>query len=98
MRRYKIPSGCKLPHRPCCADCKDRACEVRCLNSPERCGCYWEEPEPSPKRARRSKIDRKELLRLHKLGLLQRDIAARMGCSVAMVSATLREMGVRRYG
>lgn len=97
MRRCKIASCCKLAHHPCCADCKDKTCTVRCWNSPECCGC-WEDSSPVSKRSRKSKIDRQELLRLHGQGLLQREIAQRVGCSASSVSAALRKMGVRRYG
>lgn len=102
MRQCKIASCCKLSHHPCCKDCKEHTCTNRCLNSPKRCGCWWEsapphEASPNPRKGK-SKIDRQELLRLHDLGLLQREIAERVGCSASMVSATLRKMGVRRYG
>lgn len=99
MRRCKIPAGCKLPHHPCCADCKDKACKARCWNSPNRCGCWENAPgSKGPIRERKSKLDTEELLRLHKQGLLQREIALRLGCSSSTVSAALRKMGVNRYG
>ena len=92
MRQCRISSCCKLAHHPCCADCKDRTCTARCLNSPERCGCWWDTA------LRPSKIDRDKVLRLHNQGLLQKEIARRLRCSTSSVSAILWEMGVRSRG
>lgn len=97
MRQCRIASVCRLAHHPCCADCKDRTCDRRCWNSPERCGC-WVESGPSQAKVRQTKVDRQKLLRLHKQGLLQKDIARRLGCSPSTVSAALRGMGVKQYG
>ncbi len=104
MRQCRIASCCKLAHHPCCVDCKNRACESRCMNSPERCGCCENnyaprrKAAPPAKHSYTGKIDREELLRLNNLGLRQREIAPRLGCSASRVSAILRDMGVRRYG
>lgn len=97
MRQCKIASGCKLAHHPCCADCRDRTCDRRCWNSPDRCGC-WVEDSPSRAKVRQTKIDRQKLLRLHKQGLLQKEIAQRLGCSPSTVSAALRELEVTGHG
>lgn len=96
MRQCRIASCCKLAHHPCCADCKDKTCQVRCQNSPERCGC-WEDYAPRTYRPRKSKIDHQELLRLHGQGLTQREIAKKLGCAPSLVAYTLRKMGVSRY-
>lgn len=98
MRMCKIASVCKIPCHPCCVDCKVKSCEARCLNSPELCGCWEESAPPRKAKPRKSKIDSQELLRLHKQGLLQREIAKRLGCSAGSVSTALRSMGVKRYG
>lgn len=96
MRRCKIAACCPLAHHPCCADCKDKTCQTRCWNSPERCKC-WEEWTPI-RAPRKSKVDVELLLALHDQGLLQRDIADRLGCSTSTVSSVLRKQGVKRYG
>lgn len=101
MRRCKIPTGCKLPARPCCADCGDKTCTARCWNSPERCGCWTEfssSPAEDARRGGKSKLDAQKLLSLHEQGLSQREIAQRLGCGKSSVSATLRKLGVKRYG
>lgn len=95
MRICKIAVGCRQLSHPCCADCGDKTCQARCLNSPSRCGCC---DNGLPKRTRRSKIDDEQLLALSHKGLLQRDIANILGCSAANVSARLRRLGVTRYG
>lgn len=101
MRHCKIaPPSCTRPGAPCCADCKDKACPSRCLNNPGHCGC-WEGAPPvrlSGGKKRTSQLRTDKMLELHKQGLLQREIAQRMGCSVSTVSAALRKMGVKRYG
>lgn len=100
MRQCKIPSGCKLPAHPCCADCKE-TCEARCLNSPKRCGCWAVVPVPQSgggSHGRKSALDLERLLILHDQGLLQREIAQSLGCSTSSVSAALRKLGVKRYG
>ncbi len=101
MRRCKIPTGCKLPHHPCCADCKDKTCTARCWNSPERCGCWADSPEPKAEAARPgrpTKIDAQEVLHLYQQGLLQFQIAQRLECNPNTVSRILRKLGVKRYG
>lgn len=99
MRRCKIPTGCKLPEHPCCADCGDKACTARCWNSPERCGCWMDDQTPKAMpRGRKPKFDRQELLSLHKQQLSQREIAQRMSCGKSTVNAALRKLGVKRYG
>ncbi len=97
MRRCKIPTGCKLPSRPCCADCGDKTCAARCQNRPERCGC-WTDEAKNPHRGGRRKVDPQELLNLHKQQLSQREIAQRMGCGKSTVNAALRKLEVKRYG
>ena len=91
MRRCKTaPPRCRQPGKPCCADCQDKTCQDRCWNDPKRCGCWDEGPLPK-KRERETRLDRAEIYRLHGQGLLQREIAARLGCSNSSVSAVLRE-------
>lgn len=101
MRRCKIPTGCKLPHHPCCADCKDKTCTARCWNSPERCGC-WEDSATVYLKAvrpgRPAKVDPQEVLPLHRQGLLQFQIAMRLGCAPATVSRILKKLGVIGHG
>lgn len=43
----------------------------------------------------KTEIDETELLRLHRTGLLQREIAARFGCSQTTVGNRLRRLGIR---
>lgn len=43
-------------------------------------------------------MDREEIVRLYKSGLLQYQIASRLKCSTSGVSAVLKEMGVARCG
>lgn len=89
MRRCKIePPSCKGYGQPCCKSCPDELCEARCLNDPQWCGCWEEGPPP---RERRDKLDREAIFRLHSQGLLQREIAAWLGCSKSGMSAVLRE-------
>lgn len=100
MKRCKIPSGCKLPHRPCCADCEDKTCEKRCWNSPERCGC-WTEVSPDAqdkKQGRPHKFDWDEIKQLYQRGVPMVGIAARIGASVSTVETALKKMGVKRRG
>lgn len=101
MRHCKIPTGCKLPHHPCCADCKDKTCTARCWNSPSRCGCWEDSPDPKSKASHpglRSKINTQEVLSLHRQGLLQFQIAMRLECAPATVSRILRKLGVTGHG
>lgn len=101
MRRCKIPTDCKLQSRPCCADCKDKTCEARCWNSPNRCGCWEDSPEPQSKATqpgRRAKIDAQEVLALYRQGLLQFQIAQRLECNPNTVSRILRKLGVTGHG
>lgn len=96
MKRCKIPSGCKLPHRPCCADCEDKTCEKRCWNSPERCRC-WEETPP-PRQGRGRTYDWEEIARLHREGLSNVEIAGRVGAAPQTVSSILKKLGVSSHG
>lgn len=101
MRRCKIPTGCKLPHHPCCADCGDKTCTARCWNSPNRCGCWENSSVPqseTTKPGRPTKIDAQEVLALYHQGLLQYQIAMRLGCNPNTVSRILRKLGVTRNG
>lgn len=91
MKRCKIaPPSCKQPGQPCCKSCSDKLCGARCLNDPKWCFCWDEGPLPR-NRERRTKLDRAEIFRLHNQGLLQREIAERLGCSQSGVSAVLLE-------
>ena len=102
MKRCKIapgPGACKQPGGPCCKDCASKPCQSRCLNDPKWCGCWSDEPcrghwPPPKKRGSKPKLDRDKIVRLYKSGLLQREVASRLGCSVSGVSAVLKEMGV----
>ena len=102
MRRCKTalgPDTCRQPGKPCCKDCADKTCQARCLNDPKRCGCWEETPDQSSrKRGRVLGLDRDEIVRLYKTGMLQYQIALRLGCSTYGVSQVLREMGVSRRG
>ena len=100
MRRCQIaPSSCIRLDRLCCVDCTDKICQTRCLNAPERCGCWENVPDPSPgKCGRKQELDRNEVVRLYNEGLLQYQIALRLKCSTTTVSAILKEMGVVRRG
>ena len=102
MRLCKIapgPGACKQPRRPCCKDCAGKTCQSRCLNDPKWCGCWEDDPEPPLReRGRKPELDRKEIARLYKYGLLQYQIASQLGCSTSGVSKVLQEMGVTRRG
>ena len=92
MKWCKIaPGKCKRPGGPCCKDCANKACQVRCLNDPKWCGCFWED-KPLPRN--KPRLDRDEIVRLYKSGLPQRVVASQLGCSKSSVSAVLKEMGV----
>ena len=95
MRRCVIqPSSCRHKYAaPCCRECPETDCLSRCENTPERCRCWRDGPPTQPKE-RKTKLDRAEIVRLHKQGLLQREIAERLGCSTSGVSAVLRELEV----
>lgn len=96
MRRCKIaPPSCKQPGQPCCKSCSDKLCESRCLNDPKWCGC-WDEGPPPQRRERRTRLDRAEIFRLYNQGLLQREIAAQLGCSISGVGRVLSEKGAGR--
>ena len=101
MRRCKIPTGCKLPTHPCCADCGDKTCTARCWNSPERCGC-WEDSSTvylkSVRPGRPAKASPQEVLALYQQGLLQYQIAQRLECSPTTVSRILKKLGVTGHG
>ena len=91
MKWCKIaPGKCKRPGGPCCKNCVDKTCRVRCLNDPRWCGCFWED-KPLPRN--KPRLDREEIARLYEAGLLQREIASRLGCSTSGVSAVLKEIG-----
>lgn len=94
MRRCTIPpASCRHQYTtPCCRDCRDIECKSRCQNDPARCHC-WEDQPSAKRRGRLTKLDRVEISRLYDQGLLQRDIAERLGCSKSAVSAVLREKG-----
>lgn len=100
MRRCKIAPGvCTQSGKPCCIDCTDNICQNRCLNHPKRCGCWEDSSElPPRKRGLKPTLDRDEIVRLYKSGLLQYQIALRLGCSTSGVSKMLREMGVSSRG
>lgn len=97
MRRCNIPpSSCRHPDRtPCCKDCREKGCPVRCQNDPARCGC-WEDKPPRQKRTR--KVDPLQVAWLYAQGLTQREIAAWLGCCKSRVSQVLREAGVTGHG
>lgn len=101
MRRCEIaPTSCR--HRdstPCCKDCRETGCKVRCQNDPAKCHCCADKP-PRQKipNAKRLRIDREKIYSLYQQGASQRKIAERMGCCLATVNNALREMGVTRYG
>ena len=97
MKRCKIaPPSCSRPGTPCCEGCPDEACAARCRNSPELCGC-WEETRPvrppSGGKGRKSRLNPAEVLELHDQGLLQREIAQQLGCSISAVSRILSKVG-----
>ena len=98
MRQCKTaPPGCTRLGKPCCEDCTDKTCQARCLNAPQRCGCWEDVPDPvTGKCGRRPEVDREEIVRLYKEGLLQYQIALRLKCGTSTVSAVLRSMGVTR--
>lgn len=102
MKQCKIapgPDTCKQSGKPCCKDCTDKTCQARCWNDPKRCCCWEETPEQPPrKRGRGPELDRDEIVRLYKTGLLQYQIALRLGYSTSGVSKVLREMGVTVRG
>lgn len=92
-RRCNIPpSGCR--HRystPCCKDCKEANCAVRCLNDPKWCNCWEDKP---PKRRRGHKVDALLVAALHGKGLSGREIARWVGCCEKTVRGILQELGV----
>lgn len=96
MRHCKIPVGCKLEDKPCCADCGDKTCEARCWNSPKRCNC-WEAGPPKKKRkytgGRPSRVDTLQIALLRGKGLSQAEIARQLGCARSTVCAALQRMG-----
>lgn len=91
MRRCNIPPA-SCVHRyttPCCKDCHETACETRRQNDPARCKC-WTDRAPAKPKDRATRLDAAEIIRLHDAGLLQREIAERLGCSRSGVSAVLK--------
>jgi len=99
VRRCNIPpTGCRHKYAaPCCADCAEDGCAARCQNHPDRCRC-WRDGPPLRPRERTGKLDRAAILRLREAGLLQREIAERLGCSPSGVSAVLRQAGRDAHG
>ena len=96
MRHCKIPVGCTREDKPCCADCGDETCEARCWNSPKRCSCWAE--GPLTKRERVRKIDDLQVALLYGKDLTQSEIARQLGCARSTVYASLKRMGVGKYG
>lgn len=92
MRHCKIPVGCKLEDKPCCADCGDKTCEARCWNSPKRCNC-WEAGPPVKKCGRPRTVDTLQIALLRGKGLSVREIAQQLGYAKSTVWATLQRMG-----
>ena len=97
MKTCKIaPSSCR--HRyttPCCKDCQEADCPVRCQNDPGICGCWADRP---PRRKQKRKVDSLQAVWLHEQGLTQAEIAGQLGCCKNTVGTILREMGVSRFG
>lgn len=91
MRRCKIPVGCKLEYKPCCADCGDKTCEARCWNKPDRCNC-WEDGPPPKKRGRYCTVDKLQIALLRARGLSQGEIARQLGCARSTVHNVLQKM------
>lgn len=92
MRRCKISTGCKLPDKPCCADCRDRTCPARCRNAPQRCGCVEEGPPPRARERHGGtprKVDRLKVAWLRAQGYSIRRIADDLGCSKTTVCKIL---------
>ena len=102
MRRCKIaPTGCTRPGKPCCADCGDKTCAVRCWNSPKRCNCWTEGPPPGTRGPRKSaprKADPLKAAWLYSQGFPKAEIARRLGCCRNTVTTMLREAEVDRHG
>lgn len=96
MRRCTIASGCRNPDKPCCADCQDKICQARCLNSPAQCGC-WKEGAP-PRRRKERKVSSLQVAWLYGQGFSQAEVARRLGCHRNTVIAILRELGVTCRG
>ena len=96
MRRGRRPVCRPLGDRHCCADCGDETCEARCWNSPKRCSCWAE--GPLTKRERVRKIDDLQVALLYGKGLTQSEIARQLGCARSTVYASLKRMGVGKYG
>ena len=96
MRRCKItPRACRRTSAPCCADCGEENCQVRCENSPKRCNCWEDKP---PAKAREHKVSALQVVFLHERGSTQKEIAAQLGCGRSTVCKILQEMGVTRGG
>ena len=97
MRRCTIPpSACIHPYStPCCKDCGEKGCKVRCQNDPAFCNCWADQP---PRQKRKRKVDAGQVVWLYEQGLTQAQIAEMKQCNRKTVSAVLREMGVTRHG
>ena len=102
MKRCKIaPTVCLCSDGPCCKDCKFRDCTVRCLNTPDRCGCMEEGPPPRSRvrgKGGGRYLDWDEIARLRGLDLTIAQIAEQLGCSVQAVNNALKKMGVSERG
>lgn len=96
MKHCKIPVGCKLADKPCCADCMDKTCEARCWNSPERCKCWTtaapKQPRKGPPPPR--KADPLQVAMMRGRGMTRQEIARQLGCSVMTVARALQKLGV----
>ena len=100
MKRCKTaPPACLWPSKPCCEDCPRKTCQVRCLNSPKRCGCWMEGPPPRKRGKGGGRyLDWDEIVRLRGQGLMIAQIAERMDCSIQAVSDALKKKGVSKDG
>jgi len=99
VRRCNIPPP-RCRHRyvaPCCVDCGETDCPVRCMNSPDRCRC-WEEGPAVKERKLGRRVDTARIAQLYDQGLTQAQIAEQVGCCKQTVLAVLRELGVEKHG
>lgn len=93
MRRCCKIYKCAKQGDICCADCDNRICLNRCLNSPERCGCVLAPPEP---RRRRETYDHEAIYRLVLKGMTNDQVADIIGCAPSTVGKVAREHGIFR--
>lgn len=99
MRRCTIPpTNCGKPDNPCCADCGDKTCVLRCQNDPKRCGCWKEGPPPRKLKNRGRKVDSLRVAYLYAQGVSQKEIAWQLGYSRSTVCNILNELEVGRHG